>query len=450
MKFYERCLEATMSKPWAFPGSTVVSVARRRIGNGFALAADRYGANPVPAQARRDWTILLIPIVIRSRSRLAPENRIGRATFAPLPMTKVTKTEVFFNQILAQERKQSHVPKGENWSARPLGYFQGGSDPAPSSPISQTFRSMRPNLIVIGATKCGTSSLHQYLDCHPDIVMSHPKELRFFTKNWHKGLAWYEAQFSEKASIRGETSPQYTMYPRNRGVAERMHAILPEAKLIYMVRDPIDRVISHYLEQLGQFREHREIDRVLENFEDDRRAPNQYVYGSLYHLQLEQYLRFYSPSRIHVVALEDLKTDPATVLRGIFQFLNVDDHFDSGQFSVVWNDSGTKRRKSRIGRLLYPNSLRKALHNERVPYRLATSYKKLVWLTGEKVTRPVLGAPLVERLRRAFADDVRSLRALTGLSFDKWRSYELPQGSVDRQPQPILAYDTAIPRSMPR
>src|SRR5947208_13622101 len=96
-----------------------------------------------------------------------------------------------------------------------------------------------PNLVVIGAQKCGTSGLHYYLSLHPEISMSKPKELNFFIaeRNYPRGLDWYRAHFDPTAKVRGESSPNYTAYPLHVGVPERMHSIVPDAKLLYLVRD---------------------------------------------------------------------------------------------------------------------------------------------------------------------------------------------------------------------
>jgi len=90
-----------------------------------------------------------------------------------------------------------------------------------------------PNLIVIGAQKSGTTSLHHYLSLHPEIMMSKHKELNYFNEelNWKKGLAWYKSHFIGEAKIYGESSPHYTFYPLYKGVAQRMYSIIPEAKL---------------------------------------------------------------------------------------------------------------------------------------------------------------------------------------------------------------------------
>ena len=111
-----------------------------------------------------------------------------------------------------------------------------------------------PNLIIIGSPKCGTTSLYYYLGLHPEIFMSREKELNFFMeeRNWRRGLDWYRAQFetSRKVSVWGEASPGYTHHPVFQGVPQRMHSLVPGARLIQIVRDPMKRHLSHYFHQL--------------------------------------------------------------------------------------------------------------------------------------------------------------------------------------------------------
>ncbi len=122
-----------------------------------------------------------------------------------------------------------------------------------------------PNLIVIGAGKCGTTSLHYYLSLHPQICMSREKELNFFidTLNWDKGIHWYKNNFDASFQIRGETSPRYTQYPFLQGVPERMFAVVPDAKIIYILRDPIDRIISEYVEHCASGTENATLESVI-------------------------------------------------------------------------------------------------------------------------------------------------------------------------------------------
>ena len=122
-----------------------------------------------------------------------------------------------------------------------------------------------PNLIVIGSQKCGTSGLHHYLGLHPEISMSKPKELDFFIteRNYPLGLDWYQGHFDSRAKVRGESSPNYTAFPQHVGVPERMRSIVPEARLLYMVRDPIDRIGAHWVHNFAKRRERGDLSKTL-------------------------------------------------------------------------------------------------------------------------------------------------------------------------------------------
>src|SRR6476660_6254958 len=115
-------------------------------------------------------------------------------------------------------------------------------------------RGTLPNLVVVGGLKCGTTSLHHYLNLHPEIAMSRPKELNFFVSelNWPLGRDWYAGHFDPSARIRGESSPHYTNRPSFNEVPGRMRELLgSDVRPVYVVRDPIDRMLSHYLHSVG-------------------------------------------------------------------------------------------------------------------------------------------------------------------------------------------------------
>ena len=163
-----------------------------------------------------------------------------------------------------------------------------------------------PNLIVIGAQKCGTSGLHYYLSLHPETSMSKPKELNFFIaeRNFPRGLDWYRAHFDARATVRGESSPNYTAYPQHVGVPERMHAIVPDAKLLYMVRDPIDRIAAHWVHNFAKRREKGDLRATLMH-------PNtSYLARSHYYTQLQQFLRVYPREQILLVEQDELRDQP--------------------------------------------------------------------------------------------------------------------------------------------
>ena len=275
---------------------------------------------------------------------------------------------------------------------------------------------MRPNLVIIGATKSGTSSLHNYLSLHPQISMSSTKELDYFIleKNWSKGIEWYKScfTFNTETKILGESSPNYTACHMFDGVPEKMHSTLPDAKLIYILRDPIDRIVSHYVHNYRRRVENKTIIQVLTDLEN-----NPYVLWSKYHFQLKRYLDYYSRSNILILTLDDLSKQRQQTLKKVFRFLNVDDSFHHQGFSNILYTSRGKRRASRVGVLLSKIPGENRIKSLLPPY-LASIYRSL---SSSQVTKPLLNPELKQALIDVLKDDIDRLREYTGNDFEAWR-----------------------------
>jgi hypothetical protein len=272
-----------------------------------------------------------------------------------------------------------------------------------------------PNLIVIGAQKCGTTSLHQYLSLHPDIGMSRQKELQYFSAlhNWNRGEDWYRSWFDPARQVRGETSPGYTNFPRIRDVPQRMHALVPDARFIYLVRDPVERTRSHYLHMVAERREHRSWLEVLA----DPGEP--YTQRSLYHYQLEQYLPFYDIGRILVVQQEALLTARARTLAEIFTWLGVEPAFRSLRFHRRRHRSVRKRRRTDLGMRLSRTAPMRAI--ARLPDPARWMFEDVIyWPLSRPVPRPHIDPATLRDLRRRFRDDAARLRCLTGRKLEGW------------------------------
>ena len=264
--------------------------------------------------------------------------------------------------------------------------------------------------------KCGTTSLHYYLSLHPEIAMSREKELNFFIadRNWPRGLDWYAENFSGPAIIHGESSPRYTNYPLESGVPERMHEVVPDAKLIFLVRDPVARLISHYIHWCALDREMHPLSEALADLDS-----NQYVVGSRYFFQLERYLRVYPKSQILIIASEELRDRRGETLQSIFRFLGVADTFDSPKFARMRYRARDQRRKTRLGRLLSPVTHLGLV--KRLPASLRWRVETLPYFPfARRVERPTLDENLRQRLIEYFRDDVNQLRAFTGQQFPDW------------------------------
>jgi hypothetical protein len=189
-----------------------------------------------------------------------------------------------------------------------------------------------PNLLIIGAMKCGTSALHRYLAAHPEIAMASPKELNFFVGpptvpegdggwswhrgNWHRGTAWYRRQFAD-APVRGEASPAYTS-PSFPEVPGRMAGVVPDARLVYLVRDPLARAVSQYLHHRADGTEARPLAEALLD------PDSQYLSRSRFHERLAPFLVHFARERILIRAQEELARDRRAVLRHVFAFAGAD------------------------------------------------------------------------------------------------------------------------------
>ena len=274
-----------------------------------------------------------------------------------------------------------------------------------------------PNLIVIGAQKCGTSVLHYYLSLHPEVSMSRPKELNFFIeeRNWKRGVDWYRAHFDPEALVRGEASPNYTAYPQHDGVPERMAQVVPDAKLIYLVRDPLERIAAHWVHNYAKRREKGSLAETLSH-------PNtSYVDRSMYAMQLERFLAHYPRERVLVMQQSELRYERMPTLRRVFEFLGVDPDFAHPRFEQERHQTSRKTRatrlamrlermgRSRRGRLFPANFW--LLLDDRLPLRRA-------------IKRPDVRGALSDETLAALRADAERLRELTGRDFANWKLWE--------------------------
>jgi hypothetical protein len=280
-----------------------------------------------------------------------------------------------------------------------------------------------PNLIIIGGLKCGTTSIHHYLGLHPEIQMSKPKELNFFVEelNWDLGMDWYRARFDDRFGVRGESSPHYTNLPRFTGVAERIERHCPDAKLLYMVRDPINRVLSHWVHATGAGYESGEMDEVLS------RPDCAYVQRSMYWMQLQPYLERFEHDRIEVITAEELQDDRKGTMRNAFRYAGVDEDFTHEQFDREWEKSSAKQgdKYQVMERLIKLPGFRSFDRNfDRLPESLRWMVEKVVH-DPEKPSapKPEPSEELSERLRSFFRDDVAGLQEFAGRHFDGWHEY---------------------------
>lgn len=269
-----------------------------------------------------------------------------------------------------------------------------------------------PNLIIIGAMKCGTTSLHFYLRFHPQIWMSREKELDFFIaeRNWPKGIGWYASQF-RSSDVRGESSPNYSSALRFPEVPARMHAVVPDAKLIYLIRDPVERLISHYVHNYSAGRENRALSEALKD--------PVYLDRSSYQAQLDQYLEHYPRSSILVMEAEELLNRRDAALRRVFEFLQVDPDVRDRRHALRRNSSARKRRRTALGNRIAATPVARWI--ESLPPALRWPARDLLYTPfSRRVERPQLGNAERSQLEARLREDVGRLRSFTGLELSHW------------------------------
>jgi hypothetical protein len=182
--------------------------------------------------------------------------------------------------------------------------------------------------IIIGAMKCGTSSVYDYLCGHPEICPCRTKEPEFFSENEKHGtkVANYEDLFSfdrSKHKYTLEASTGYTKYPREPNVPGNTYeyGILP--KFIYLIRNPFDRIQSHY--NFMQWDDHWTLD-IIDHHQ---------INTSNYFLQLERYKPYFPMNRVLILDFDDLKNDPSGILKTIYDFLGLSHSYFPAHYEVA-------------------------------------------------------------------------------------------------------------------
>lgn len=213
------------------------------------------------------------------------------------------------------------------------------------------------NFVVVGAQKCGTTSLHRYMSTHPEIWMPEQKEIGFFyhEKLYSQGLTKYSEYFRDAPveSIVGEASPQY-MY--DEFCAERMAKHLPKAKLIFCLRNPLDRAVSHYKMNFRRGLEKRSFNQVVSDWVGGDRSTDpefQYIELGEYGRLIKNFLKFYSMDNMLIIDSRNLKLNKRSTMEEVCKFLSLDFKIDldtldknfhqAGQVKFLWIDRFVRR-----------------------------------------------------------------------------------------------------------
>ena len=239
------------------------------------------------------------------------------------------------------------------------------------------FLHVLPNFYIIGAAKCGTSSLYEYLIYHPEVQPAVTKEVHFFDHYFERGLNWYKVCFplklhkffvqnlGKKKFITGEASPRYIDHPNS---PKRIKEITPKAKFIVLLRNPIDRAYSHYNMNVRQGIETLSFEEAIEQqtkrtkdefkkMEEDENYYSKpyfsysYIERGMYIKKLEHWMKYFSKEQFLVLKSEDMLKKPNETYQQIVKFLNLSPwvlkeykHYRVGSYKKPLMNSATRQQ----------------------------------------------------------------------------------------------------------
>lgn len=260
-----------------------------------------------------------------------------------------------------------------------------------------------PNFAVIGGARCGSTSLYHYLRPHPEVFLPRRKELHFFDYDFERGLDWYRRYFSgvDGEVAIGDVTPNYMYYPPS---IERMASVIPDARLVAILRNPVDRAHSHYWMNRRQGKERLSFPEAL-NAEEERLATGDrtatrfaYVDRGRYLVQLERVCRHYPRERLLVLLFDDLRADPVGTYRRLCAFLGVDG-------TVVPDTVGGTFNAPPEFRSLAARRMTLRLKNR----RLGILARALGRLNERRVPYPAMEPAIRRRLVERFEPEIRAL-----------------------------------------
>jgi hypothetical protein len=291
-----------------------------------------------------------------------------------------------------------------------------------------------PNLFILGAAKCGTTTLAQVLSRHPDIFVPKIKEVSFFNEKLYfdKGIEYYKSFFKHgrKEYLRCDASPQYLYCAK---VPKRMYNIYGDRslKFIVILRNPIDRVSSSYKQAVsigGEQRSQNEVIREeLDYFlhskpmDEHCRTMGAYIGAGLYGLQIKRWFLYFPKECFKIIILEDLVKNPQYIYQELFNFLNVE-NYSNIDYSYHSNKAVMPRYKfinyiirynvhvRSLGRIFLPRELRVNIRNFVDYFNMRENNYKIE-----------IDPELLVEILDIFKNDVKKLENITGLNFfENW------------------------------
>ncbi|QNL20583.1 sulfotransferase domain-containing protein [Hyphobacterium sp. CCMP332] len=266
------------------------------------------------------------------------------------------------------------------------------------------------SFIIFGAQKCGTTSLAELLSTHSRISFSKIKEPAFFIReNWRDRLDEYDELFDkDDQKIRGEASTMYSFYPEFPDTPNNIFEYNPKIKLIYIIKDPVKRIESHFAHRQVRGREKTSIDEAI-------RQNRAYIEISKYHMQIERYLKYFSADQIKVVQFEKLIENFRAEILTLCHFLEIDGReFDNINNLPKTNQSLNHSYLTDRGRMVLNNPIIKIM-----PYRIRQTLKSM--FSESIAQKQKMNNETEAYIRNELKDDLEKLENFSGFDLSKWK-----------------------------
>ncbi len=271
-----------------------------------------------------------------------------------------------------------------------------------------------PDFVIIGAMKSGTSSLYQWLAAQPELTLPQLKEPHFFSRDevWARGLEWYASHFEDvPGQLVGEASTSYTRPENSENAAKRMRSTIGDARLIYLLRHPVERLRSQYRHAVWRGAERRPLLEVLAD------PHNPHLRRSLYFRCLEPYVRAFPRDQICVVRFEDLVSAEAPAWSQVLRHLGLPSRPVP---RTSHNVSSEKRHFSPAMRWIWTSPLRSGI--PLVPRPIRKAGGALLLRQGSQYQGRLEGSkvPIPQELTQPIWHDVQQLESWLGVAAPLW------------------------------
>ena len=272
-----------------------------------------------------------------------------------------------------------------------------------------------PDFLIVGPQKCATTWLYNCLHQHPDVLMPDSDFVHYFDMFYHKDETWYRNHFSEydDESTVGEVTRTYI---RDEMAPERIAETLPEIKLIFTLRNPIDRAFSHWWHEKSKDKHSFEFSEVLENYD----LYQNWIVPGFYYRHLMRFSQHFPDEQMKICFFDDLVEDNKTYIQDVYSFLEIDDGYVPSQIDQKVNQG--RFRGVNFGSI-YDSAI--SIYKKTAPQPAINTVRPLhrrlmEVLASQTEYEEGMDEDIREQVEEHFVDDIQNLSNYVGRDLNHW------------------------------